>query len=133
MSKNNSASIFWMVLNLAVGAMLAIGGIFALTDSGADSAAKAVAGVLHGGNVALTAFAVVELLSGLFIIIETFVGDKFGKFGWILKIIVIVMWAIAIISKDIVGPGLNGLVKLDNIYTLAQDLIVLCALLVTRS
>jgi len=133
MSRNNGVSIFWIVLNLAVGAMLAIGGIWAITagNHSGDMASKAI--VDQFGSTAGLVFGVIELISGLFIIIETFIGDRLGKFGYILKIIICVVWAVAIILAYLLPSKLGDLTKLETIYAFAKDLIVLCALLVTRS
>ena len=131
MSKKNS-SVFFLMLNLAVGAMLAVGGIWAL-QGGGDFGAKALSEIFSGNvrQIVKIVFGVIELLSGIFIIIQLFIGDKTGKFGTVLKLIITIVWIIAIVMADFVG----GFLKpnfLAWLYGLAMHIIVLCSLLVTR-
>ena len=80
MSSKSNGSIFWMVLNIAVGAMLAIGGIWALQNGG-DFGCEALTGMFSGDmkNIVRIVFGVIELLSGIFIILQLFIGDRMGK------------------------------------------------------
>ncbi|MBB5219623.1 MULTISPECIES: hypothetical protein [Treponema] len=136
MANKKQVALFWTILNLAVGCFLAIGGIYAL-QGGGDPAVDALKSIIENRsveNVVVLAFGVIELLSGLFIIIQTFIGDRFGKFGSILKLVIVIVWIVAIVLGDFFGP--SGLFKVKDIlawvYRFAQHLIVLCALLVTR-
>lgn len=133
MSSKSNASIFWMVLNIAVGAMLAIGGIWALQNGG-DFGCEALTGMFSGDmkNIVRIVFGVIELLSGIFIILQLFIGDRMGKLGSILKLIIVIVWAIAIIMADFLNGGFLKPNFLNWTYELAMHLIVLCALLVTR-
>lgn len=132
MSKKSSVNIFWFILNIAVGVVLAVGGIWALQGHG-DFAADALKSLFSGDirRLVVTVFGVIELLSGIFIILQLFIGDRMGAFGSILKMIIVIVWAVAIVLADFVG----GFLKPDFlpwIYNLAMHLVVLCALLVTR-
>ena len=49
MAKKGSLSIFWTILNIAVGAMLAVGGIWAL-QGGGDFAAQGRCQPAFAGN-----------------------------------------------------------------------------------
>ncbi len=133
MSSKSNGSIFWMVLNIAVGAMLAIGGIWALQNGG-DFGCEALTGMFSGDmkNIVRIVFGVIELLSGIFIILQLFIGDRMGKLGSILKLIIVIVWAIAIIMADFLNGGFLKPNFLNWTYELAMHLIVLCALLVTR-
>lgn len=133
MSSKSNGSIFWMVLNIAVGAMLAIGGIWALQNGG-DFGCEALTGMFSGDmkNIVRIVFGVIELLSGIFIILQLFIGDRMGKLGSILKLIIVIVWAIAIIMADFLNGGFLKPNFLKWTYELAMHLIVLCALLVTR-
>lgn len=140
MANKTGLRLFWVVLNLAVGAMLAVGGIWAL-QGGGDFGCNAIRTVFSGlsGNllrIIVIAFGVIELLSGIFIILQLFIGDRMGAFGSILKLIVVIVWAAAIVLADFLGRGglLNGGMNnfLSWLYGFATHLIVLCALLVTR-
>lgn len=138
MAKTSEVRLFWVVLNLAVGAMLAVGGIWAL-QGGGDFGCAAIKSVFSGdlARILAIAFGVIELLSGIFIILQLFIGDRMGTFGSILKLIVVIVWAAAIVLADFLGNGglLHGGANnfLNWLYTFAMHLIVLCALLVTRN
>lgn len=133
MAKKSSVSIFWTILNIAVGAMLAVGGIWAL-QGGGDFAADALRSIFSGDarKIVVLVFGVIELLSGIFIILQLFIGDRMGKFGSILKLIIVIIWAVAIVLADFLNGRFLHPNALAWIYSLAMHLIVLCALLVTR-
>mgnify|MGYP007101871504 FL=1 len=137
MAKKSEVRLFWLVLNLAVGAMLAVGGIWAL-QGGGDFGCKAIKSIFSGDIARILAivFGVIELLSGIFIILQLFIGDRMGSFGSILKLIVVIVWAVAIVLADFLGKGglFNGGTSnfLEWLYGFALHMIVLCALLVTR-
>ena len=133
MAKSSHVSLFWTVLNLAVGAMLAVGGIWAL-QGGGDFAAQALKGLLSGdaSKLVVTIFGVIELLSGIFIILQLFIGDRTGSLGPVLKLIIVIVWAIAVIIADFLNGHFLAPNFLSWVYTLAMHLIVLAALLVTR-
>ncbi len=133
MAKNSSVSIFWTVLNIAVGALLAVGGIWAL-QGGGDFAVDALRQIFSGDarKLVVLVFGVVELLSGIFIILQLFIGDRMGKLGSILKLVIVVIWIVAIVLADFLYGGFLSPNVLAWIYKLAMHLIVLCALLVTR-
>lgn len=130
--KAASSPIFWIILNLAVGAMLAVGGVWAL-QGGGDFACDALKGFASGDmkKILGIVFGVIELLSGIFIILQCFIADRFGSLGYILKVIICVIWAIAIVVADILNGNFSNF--LSWLYTFASHLIVLGALLITRS
>lgn len=132
MASKSNVSIFWTILNIAVGVVLAVGGIWALQGSG-DFAADALRSIFSGSTAKLvvTVFGVIELLSGIFIILQLFIGDRMGSLGTILKLIIVIVWAVAIVLADFVGGFLKPSF-LPWIYSLAMHCVVLCALLVTR-
>ena len=126
-----------LILQIAVGAMLAVGGIWAL-QGGGDFAARAIKGLVSGnaGNILVIVFGVIELLVGVFMILKIVIGDRFGSFGTVLALIAIVVWIVAIVLSDILGASgiLNGGAKnfLEWLYTFAQHLIILGAILAVR-
>ena len=71
-----------LILQIAVGAMLAVGGIWAL-QGGGDFAARAIKGLVSGnvGKILVIVFGVIELLVGVFMILKIVIGDRFGSFG----------------------------------------------------
>ena len=126
-----------LILQIAVGAMLAVGGIWAL-QGGGNFAARAIKGLVSGnaGNILVIVFGVIELLVGVFMILKIVIGDRFGSFGTVLALIAIIVWIIAIVLSDILGANgiLNGGAKnfLEWLYTFAQHLIILGAILAVR-
>lgn len=134
MAKKSGASIGRLVLQLALGAMLAVAGIWAFQGSG-DAASDAIKSIFSGdvGNILRIVFGVIELLAGVFLILELFMGDQFGKLDNILMLIVMIVWIVAIVLMDFIGNG--GLFKggTDNflkwLYTFAGHLIVLGAMI----
>lgn len=126
-----------LILQIAVGAMLAVGGIWAL-QGGGDFAARAIKGLVSGnvGNILVIVFGVIELLVGVFMILKIVIGDRFGSFGTVLALIAIVVWIVAIVLSDILEASgiLNGDSKnfLEWLYTFAQHLIILGAILAVR-
>ncbi|MCR4821539.1 MAG: hypothetical protein K5873_01540 [Treponema sp.] len=131
MAKKSQISLFWLILNIAVGAMLAIGGIWAL-QGGGDFGCKAIKSIFSGdfAKIMGIVFGVIELLSGIFIILQLFIGDRTGSLGSILKLIIVIVWAVAIVLADIVHGDFGNF--LAWFYEFAMHVIVLCALLVTR-
>lgn len=133
MGKNKGSSVFWAILNIAVGALLAVGGIWAL-QGGGDFACDALKQIFSGDakKIAVLVFGVIELLSGIFIILQLFIGDRMGKLGSVLKLIIVVIWIVAIVLADFLNGGFLAPNILCWIYNLAMHLVVLCALLITR-
>lgn len=130
MAKKSSLSIGRLILQIAVGLLLAIAGIWALSGKGGDDAYKALTGLINGnaGKAIGLVFAVVELLAGILLILECFVGDKFGKFDNILGWIVIIVWIVAIVLMDFLNGNL-AIAQLKWWYSLAGHCVILGALL----
>lgn len=126
-----------VILQLAVGVMLAVGGIYAL-QGGGDFAVKSIKSVFSGDLASILAvvFGVIELLVGIFMILKLIIGDRFGSFGSVLAFIAIIVWVIAIVLADIVG--FRGILSggagnfLGWLYMLAQHLVILGALLAVK-
>lgn len=137
MANRSDVRILSIIANISVGIMLCVGGIWALQGSG-DFGCQAIKSIFSGdlAKVLSLVFGGIELLSGIFIILQLFIGDRIGTFGTILKMIIIVVWIAAIVLSDFLGNsgllhgGLNNF--LSWLYTFASHLIVLTALLITR-
>lgn len=121
-----------LLLQIALGAMLVVGGIWALTGGG-DFGCVALKAIFAGEMLKIIriVFGVVELLAGVFLIIELFAGDIFGKLDNVLMIIIWIVWIVAIVLSDFLAAG--GLFKSGFswswLYNFASHLIVLGAML----
>ena len=116
-------SIGRLILQLALGAMLVVGGIWAL-QGGGDFGAKALAGWL-GKNFGVI-FGVIELVAGVLLVIECFTKDIFGKFDNLLGLIIMIVWLVAIVVGDIINGHFNNF--LEWLYNFAGHVIILGAL-----
>lgn len=116
-------SIGRFILQIALGCMLVVGGIWAL-QGGGDFGAIAMGGML--GDVGRIIFGVIELVAGVLLVIECFTGDIFGKFDNLLGLIIMIVWAIAIVVGDIIKADFKPF--LPWLYNFAGHIIVLGAL-----
>ncbi|MGN0728841.1 hypothetical protein [Treponema sp.] len=130
-----NATLF--ILQIAVGVMLAVGGIWAL-QGGGDFAASAIKDLVEGDleGILVIVFGVIELLVGIFMILKLLIGDRFGSFGSVLVLIATVVWIAAIVLSDVLGAKgiINGGTRnfLEWIYRFAQHLIILGAILAVK-
>ena len=137
MGKANNFSIGRLLLQIAVGAMLTVAGIWALQGGGDEgiAAIKYLIGARDVERILCIVFGIIELIAGVFLILALFIGDKIGALGKILTLIIIVVWIIAIVLIDFLGN--HGLFKQNNflnwLYNFAYHLIVLGALLVLQN
>lgn len=129
MAKAKNHSLTKIIIQIALGLMLAIGGIWGL-QGGGDFGVKAIRDVFSGdlGKILALAFSVVELLAGLYLILELFIGDL-GKLDNILMFIIMIVWIVAIVLFDFIGKRgiFNGGAKnfLEWLWNFASHLIVL--------
>lgn len=78
------------------------------------------------GSWAGVIFGVLELVAGVLLFLECFVGDKFGKFDNLLGWIVMIVWLVAIIVGDIIKGDFSPF--LQWLYGFAGHIIVFGAL-----
>ena len=139
MGKSSNFSLGKLLLQIAVGAMLTVAGIWAL-QGGGDAGVAAIRHIIEARNIEsilCIVFGVIELIAGVFLILELFIGEKLGGLGKILMIIIMVMWIIAIVLIDFLGSGslFNHGSRwnfLSWLYDFAYHLIVLGALVVLQ-
>lgn len=120
------------LLQIALGAMLVVGGIWAFTGGG-DFGCTAFESVFSGDflKIIKIIFGLIELLAGVLLIVELFTKDIFKKFDNILMLIIIIAWIVAIVFGDFIG----GIFKAgfswewEWLYGLASHVIVLGAML----
>ena len=134
MSKESGMSLGRLLLQIAVGVMLAVAGIWAL-QGGGDAAVGAIKEIFNGdlSRILCIVFGIIELIAGVLLIVELFAGDKFGKFDNVLMFIIMIVWIVAIVLVDFLGNGgiLNGGTRnfLSWLYNFASHLIVLGAMM----
>lgn len=138
MATKKEFSIGRLFLQIALGTLLVVGGIWAFTGSGdfGITALKEVCKNLPGNayNIIKIVYGIIELIVGVFIVIEIFAGDILGMFGKVLKIIVIVIWVASIVLAYLLPWSTSFIFEAKNflsaLYDLALRLIVLGGLFV---
>ena len=131
-------SIGRVILQIAVGLMLSVAGIWAL-QGGGDAASSAIKGIFAGDvrNILVIVFAVIEIIAGILLIVGLFVPNSMASFNKILLLIIIIVWIVAIVLIDFLGNG--GIFHsgsrnfLSWLYQFANHLIVLGALIVLQN
>lgn len=145
-----NASIGKLILQLAIGALLVVAGIwvFSNTNSGGDEAVKAIRKIFDNkdfGKMIGIVFGAIELVAGAFLILEPFVGI-IRNYTSLVIIAVLSIWIVATILIDFCGTGSGGLLKpsiaigdiektedfLKWLYQFAGHLTVIGALLYLR-
>lgn len=145
-----NASIGKLILQLAIGALLVVAGIwvFSNTQSGGDEAVKAIRKIFDNkdfGKMIGIVFGAIELVAGAFLILEPFVGI-IRNYTSLVIIAVLSIWIVATILIDFCGTGSGGLLKpsiaigdiektedfLKWLYQFAGHLTVIGALLYLR-
>lgn len=145
-----NASIGKLILQLAIGALLVVAGIwvFSNTQSGGDEAVKAIRKIFDNkdfGKMIGIVFGAIELVAGAFLILEPFVGI-IRNYTSLVIIAVLAIWIVATILIDFCGTGAGGLLKpsiaigdiektedfLKWLYQFAGHLTVIGALLYLR-
>ena len=145
-----NASIGKLILQLAIGALLVVAGIwvFSNTNSGGDEAVKAIRKIFDNkdfGKMIGIEFGAIELVAGAFLILEPFVGI-IRNYTSLVIIAVLAIWIVATILIDFCGTGSGGLLKpsiaigdiektedfLKWLYQFAGHLTVIGALLYLR-
>lgn len=114
-----SISIGRLLLQVALGIVLAVAGIWALQGHG-DSAATWLS---KQADILGIIFGVIELLAGIFLILELFIGDRMGSFGNIINWIVIIVFAVVLVI-DAINASWNRNF-LSSLYDLAKNLVLL--------
>lgn len=129
-------SIGRLFIQIALAALLLVGGIWAL-QGGGDFGVSAIRSLINDSsirNVTCIAYGVVELIAGVFLFIAIFAGDRLGVFGRVLMIIIMIVWIVGIVLSDFLASG--GLIShgshwnfLAWLYDFAYHLIVLGAII----
>ena len=119
-------SLTKLIIQLSLGLLLAIGGIWGL-QGGGDFGIKALRDVFDGNaeKIVVIVFSVIELLAGLYLVLELFIGDL-GKFDNILMLIIMIVWIVAIVLADFIGGDFDPF--LNWLWNFASHLVVLGAI-----
>lgn len=123
-----------LFLQIALGIMFIVSGIWIFMGSGNDEIVKAIENIFDGkvANIICYTFAVIELIAGVFLFIRIFVNLN-TKFDSVLMIIIMICWIAAIIVLDILGS--DGIIRnldrgfLKALYNLSTHLLVLGAII----
>ena len=119
-----------LLLQIALGLVLLVGGIWGVGKSGifAGGGDPAVVYLKGINNILGICLAVIEIVAGFLLILELFIGDKFGKLDNILGWIIIIAFAILIVLGDILGGLIGHGFTLSWLYTTATHLVLLAAM-----
>lgn len=125
MAKKGYSLTKW-IIQLSLGLLLAIGGIWGL-QGGGDFGVAALKDIFNGTaeNIVVIVFSVIELLAGLYLILELFIGDL-GKFDNILMLIIMIVWIVAIVLADFIEGDFKPFI--DWLWNFASHLVVLGAI-----
>ena len=118
------------LLQIALGAMLVVGGIWALTGGG-DFGCEAFSVIFKGQVLTIVKiiFGLIELLAGVLLIVELFTKDIFKKFDNLLMLIIIIAWIVAIVFGDFINGLFASGFGWGWLYNFASHVIVLGVML----
>lgn len=138
MSKSSSFSIGKLLLQIALGLILTVAGIWTFTGGG-DEGAKAIRHLVQNRTIEtalIYAYAIIEIICGVFLILSLFIGDRLGAFGNILMIILMIVWICAIVLIDFLGSSsiFNSTRNLlPWLYQFASHLMILGAIVILHN
>ncbi|MCQ2590344.1 MAG: hypothetical protein MJ179_07965 [Treponema sp.] len=135
MSKSSGFSIGRVLLQIALGLLLTVAGIWTFMGGGDEgvSAIRNIIGNKTLETILIYAYGVIEIISGIFLILALFIGDRLGTFGNILMIIIMIVWIIAIVLMDFLGAGsFFKSALLPWLYRFAGHLMILGSIIYLR-
>ena len=123
-----------ILLQIALGLLFIVSGIWILMGTGNDEIVIAINSILRGDAARITryVFAVIELIVGVFLILRIFININ-TRLDSVLMVVIMICWIIAIILIDFLGS--NGLLHCLNsrflgfLYRLASHLLILGAII----
>lgn len=134
MGDGTKMSIGRVILQLAVGLMFTVAGIWAL-QGGGDAAVSAIKYIFDSDieSILVIVLGIIELVAGVLLIVGLFVSQSLAAFNSVLLLIIMIIWIAAIVLIDFLGG--NGILHngakhfLSWCYQFADHLIVLGALI----
>lgn len=132
--RTEKRSISSLLLQIALGLMFLVSGIWSLQSGNGDEIAKAIRSIFDGDfeKILVVVFAIIEIITGVFLLLRIFVflGTNLDK---LFMIIIMICWIVCIIMTDVIGP--NGIVNnlngnfLNFLYRFASHLLILGAII----
>lgn len=106
--EKNTRTVGTLILQIALGLMFVVSGIWTLQGSRGDEIASAIYSIFNGdaARVVCIVFGIIEIIAGVFLLLRLFVflNTNLDK---LLIIIIMICWIAAIVMIDFVGK--NGL------------------------
>ena len=130
-------SIGTLVLQIALGLLFIVGGIWTLQGGNGDEMAAAIDQIFDGdiANILSIVFGIIEIVAGIFLLLRLFVTFS-TKLDSLLLLIIMIVWIVFIVLVDFLGKGslFNNFNRgfLPWINRFARHLIVLGAILKVR-
>ena len=120
-----SFSVEKLIIQLSLGLLLAVGGIWGL-QGGGDFGINSLKSVFSGSaeNIAVIVFSIIELLAGIYLVLELFIGSL-GKFKSILMLIIMIVWI------DFIDGNFHNFMKW--LWNFAGHLVVLGSILFCKN
>jgi len=135
--ENRRRSLGTIILQIALGLMFIVSGIWTLQNGRGDEVASAIRSIFNS-DIARTmclVFGIIEIIAGIFLLLRLFVRLN-TNLDTLLMIIILLCWIIAIVMIDFVGnDGLfNNLNEnfLRFINRFAKHLLVLGAIIMVK-
>ncbi|MCR5284073.1 MAG: DoxX family membrane protein [Treponema sp.] len=140
MSSSTKRSFGTILLQIALGLMFVVGGIWTLQNNNGDEIAHAINDVFNGNiaNVLCIVMGVIEIICGVFLLLRLFVNMS-TNIDSILMLIIMICWIVIIVLADVLGS--QGIIKvigngkdfLAFLNRFARHLIILGAIIKVRS
>lgn len=136
--KSENKTIGTLILQIALGLMFLISGIWTLQTGNGDELAVALRSIFDGDveKIVIVCLGIIEIISGVFLLLRIFffIGTSLDK---ILMTIIMICWIACIIIMDFVGSAgiMNNLNSgfLSYLNRLANHLIILGAIIKVRN
>lgn len=130
----NGKSFGSLILQIALGLLFLVSGIWTIQSGNGSEIVSAIRSVFDGDleKILVIVFAVIEIITGVFLILRLFIvlGTNLDK---LLMIIIMICWIICIVMTDFIGS--NGILNylnsnfLNFLYRFASHLLILGAII----
>ena len=130
----NGKSFGSLILQIALGLLFLVSGIWTIQSGNGSEIVSAIRSVFDGDleKILVIVFAVIEIITGIFLILRLFLvlGTNLDK---LLMIIIMICWIICIVMTDFIGS--NGILNylnsnfLNFLYRFASHLLILGAII----